>query len=82
MPQRIERGHAVLTPRQDGRTKVEVCAAVRDGEPDRVTAVFFAVPRVRVAPGIRFASGASGRYTREAVEVRADAAGVLHLTRI
>jgi hypothetical protein len=82
MPSGNERGHAVLSQREDGTTTVAICTAIKNGQPDNVYAKYVGVDNVRVGPGIRLTRGDSFRYTSEIVVVSADENGVVHVRAI
>jgi hypothetical protein len=82
MPSGNERGHAVLSQREDGRTTVAVCTAIKNGRPENIYAKFVGVDDVRIGAGIRLTRGDSFRYTREIVVVSADKDGVVHVRAI
>ncbi|MBC6460706.1 hypothetical protein [Actinomadura sp. HBU206391] len=82
MPSGNERGHAVLSQREDGTTTVAVCTAITNGKPDNIYAKYVGVNNVRLGPGIRLTRGDSFRYTRDTVVVSADENGVVHVRAI
>jgi hypothetical protein len=82
MPSGTERGHAVLSPREDGTTTVAVCTAIKNGKPDNIYARFYGAENVRVSPGIRLTRSDSVRYTKDIVEVSADENGVIRVMAI
>jgi hypothetical protein len=82
MPSGTERGHAVLSRREDGTTTVAICTAITNGQPNNIYARFFGMDTVKVDPALQLTGGESFQYTNEIVEVYADQTGVVHVSAI
>ena len=74
-----DHGFVVVRDNDDGTKKVMVCDGVAAGEPKNVYAVHFTCTSLTVHPGISMVNTAAGSYSKQVVEVYAEAVGVVHI---
>lgn len=82
MPNRTDRGYAVLTKETDGTTSVVVCADTTNGRPSHPYAVHSHHAAVTVDDTIRLAKHGATRYTTRPVEVVAADDGTVQVNAL